>query len=151
MSEPTDATRREFMIGGTAATLCAGCSAFTRQAKVDAQINADSGSITLDGNATRKLSTMGASYRIAVPNGPRLLVLRGEAGLVALSSECTHWGSDVELNDGGDLECPTHGSRFSARTGALLEGPASSPLQQYVVRENPASGSITISLANGPT
>ena len=146
-----ETTRRQFLVSGTAAAACLGCSAFIRQTPTDAQIAATAGTITLDANATRKLSLIGGSYRVQVPNGPRLIILRGKEGLVAFSSACTHWGSDVSPDDRGDLVCPTHGSRFSQESGARLEGPARDPLAKYPVKQHAESGLITISLTAEPS
>jgi Rieske Fe-S protein len=46
----------------------------------------------------------------------------------AFSSVCTHLGCDVNKVSGGKIFCPCHGSVFDAGTGAVLQGPASSPL-----------------------
>ena len=35
---------------------------------------------------------------------------------------------------GGGIECAWHGARFDARTGAVLEGPATEPLPTFHVR-----------------
>jgi len=40
---------------------------------------------------------------------------------------CTHMGCTVNAG-GGELNCPCHGSKFNAFTGAVLNGPAASPL-----------------------
>ncbi len=72
-----------------------------------------------------------------------LAVFRNEeGGYRALLMRCTHRG--VELNLSGDrLECAAHGSVFDNQ-GAVLEGPASSPLRTFPVRE--AGGRLLISL-----
>ncbi|BCL60434.1 hypothetical protein DGMP_11270 [Desulfomarina profundi] len=57
----------------------------------------------------------------------------------ALSRKCTHLGCRLHYKDAEDiLECPCHQSRFYARTGAVLHGPARKPLKQFPVekREN---------------
>jgi cytochrome b6-f complex iron-sulfur subunit len=54
-------------------------------------------------------------------------VIRDEAGLYALSAECTHLGCKVAEADLG-FKCPCHGSRFGLN-GAILNGPAAEPLE----------------------
>ena len=53
----------------------------------------------------------------------------------AVADLCTH--EEVELSDGwldGDeIECPMHGSRFNACTGAVRGLPANKPVQAYAV------------------
>lgn len=147
MRTPKTSPRRDFLVGSGATVLCAGCSLFTKQGITHAELQSSSGKITLNANATEQLKTPGSIYRVQVPEGPRLIIIRNQKSLVALSAACTHWGSDVEPNNSGELECPTHGSRFAADTGALLEGPASSPLQRFVIAESATTGEITITLA----
>jgi len=36
---------------------------------------------------------------------------------------------------GKQLDCPCHGSVFDAQTGAVVNGPAQSPLQSYQVAQ----------------
>jgi Rieske Fe-S protein len=57
------------------------------------------------------------------------IVLSRTAGdeVRAFSATCTHQGCTVGVS-GGVLECPCHGSRFAAGTGAVLRGPATRPL-----------------------
>ncbi|WP_041294774.1 Rieske 2Fe-2S domain-containing protein [Isoptericola variabilis] len=50
--------------------------------------------------------------------------------LTAVSARCTHLGCLVHFNDAETAwECPCHGSRFAV-DGAVLQGPANSPLER---------------------
>ena len=70
------------------------------------------------------------------------LALFLSAGVVtAHSVVCTHQGCFVGEAD-KTLACPCHGSVFDGRTGAVINGPARSPLQSYKVAE--AGGDIYI-------
>jgi len=40
---------------------------------------------------------------------------------------CTHAGCTVDFQS-GVIACPCHGSEFDANTGAVLRGPAATPL-----------------------
>jgi Rieske Fe-S protein len=46
----------------------------------------------------------------------------------AFSAVCTHAGCTVGSVSGGTINCPCHGSRFNISTGAVVNGPATSPL-----------------------
>jgi glycine/D-amino acid oxidase-like deaminating enzyme/nitrite reductase/ring-hydroxylating ferredoxin subunit len=58
---------------------------------------------------------------------------RDEDGeLHRLSARCTHLGCIVSFNAAERTwDCPCHGSRFDARDGEVLEGPAVRPLSSY--------------------
>lgn len=45
------------------------------------------------------------------------------------SAVCTHQGCLVNRVSGEEIDCPCHGSRFSAKDGSVLGGPAPSPLR----------------------
>jgi len=62
-----------------------------------------------------------------------VIVARTTSGaFVALSQTCTHAGGTVVYNSSSNLfYCPNHGSNFTT-TGAVSNGPATSPLHQYV-------------------
>jgi Rieske Fe-S protein len=61
---------------------------------------------------------------------------------VAYSAACTHRGAMVSAGNGTTLHCPAHGSEFDGATGAVLNGPASSPLAPVSV--NASNGVLTI-------
>jgi Rieske Fe-S protein len=64
----------------------------------------------------------------------KLVITRDRAGTVrAFSAVCTHQGCTVGSVRGGEIECPCHGSRFDAATGARVRGPATQPLREVAV------------------
>lgn len=77
----------------------------------------------------------GAVVRV---NGRRCAVHRSQDGtLRAVSARCTHLGCLVSFNEAETTwECPCHGSRF-ATDGAVLQGPATKPLEQLDVTGEP--------------
>ncbi|WP_406264791.1 Rieske (2Fe-2S) protein [Streptomyces sp. NBC_00191] len=46
----------------------------------------------------------------------------------AFSSKCTHAGCAVKEISNGTINCPCHGSQFSAADGSVTKGPATKPL-----------------------
>jgi Rieske Fe-S protein len=52
----------------------------------------------------------------------------------AHSAICTHQGCQVG-NSGKQLACPCHGSVFDAKSGAVVSGPAGSPLQAFTIAQ----------------
>jgi Rieske Fe-S protein len=46
----------------------------------------------------------------------------------AFSAICTHMGCTVSTISNGTIDCPCHGSQYSIKNGAVVGGPAPSPL-----------------------
>jgi len=74
---------------------------------------------------------------------PRRIVLtRGEEGVVAFHNECPHALSRLDspagsflADDGASLRCAFHGARFSLRDGRCLAGPAQGrSLRRFPIR-----------------
>jgi 3-phenylpropionate/trans-cinnamate dioxygenase ferredoxin subunit len=83
-------------------------------------------------------------------DGARVALLRRGREIYAFGDRCTHLG--VSLARGGFVDdcsigCWLHGARFDPRTGAVLGGPATAPLQIYEVRQGrSADGEATVEL-----
>jgi cytochrome b6-f complex iron-sulfur subunit len=110
-----------------AASYCiGGCSSPTAPA-APSNVNL---TINLSDAANAALLSTGGSLHT---NG--LVVINAGAGTYrAFSQACTHEGTSVQYQAGGNLfYCPSHGSEFSSTNGAVLRGPASSSLKQYTV------------------
>ena len=74
------------------------------------------------------------TYTDPKDGGQDIAVRSSNGALSALSAICTHAGCTVNYQ-GGVLLCPCHGSQFNAQTGAVLQGPAATPLPRKTVVE----------------
>jgi len=61
-------------------------------------------------------------------DNPAVVITRTGSQIHAFSSVCTHQGCVVNKVANGTIDCPCHGSRFDATSGAVVAGPAPSPL-----------------------
>lgn len=63
---------------------------------------------------------------------------------LAVSQVCTHQGSTVNFNSANNtFVCPNHGAIFS-NLGAVVQGPASTPLKRYETSFDATTGNIRI-------
>jgi thiosulfate dehydrogenase [quinone] large subunit len=79
------------------------------------------------GSASQLPPGQAAYYHDPVDGSPDIVVHEASGAFLAHSAICTHAGCTVEYG-GGQLVCPCHGSIFDAKTGAVLQGPAVTPL-----------------------
>ncbi|MCF0061894.1 Rieske (2Fe-2S) protein [Dyadobacter chenwenxiniae] len=89
---------------------------------------------------TKKLKTAGESQVF----GDVLVALTTTNQYVALSKICTHQQSTVGYRKAqNDIQCPTHQSEFSL-TGAVEQGPATSPLKAYKTTLSTDGNTLTV-------
>ena len=62
-----------------------------------------------------------------------LVLTRTATASPCFTAVCTHQGCLVARVEDGEIDCPCHGSRFDALTGAVRNGPAARPLAPVVV------------------
>ena len=59
----------------------------------------------------------------------KIVITQPQSGTFhAFTAVCTHAGCTVGSVSSGTINCPCHGSRFNINTGAVVNGPAASPL-----------------------
>lgn len=59
----------------------------------------------------------------------KIVITQPQSGTFkAFTAVCTHAGCTVSSVSGGTINCPCHGSKFNIATGAVVNGPAASPL-----------------------
>ncbi len=77
---------------------------------------------------------VGGAARFSDPaSGAPAFVVQPQAGVYrSFNASCTHQGCPVNFA-GNSFQCPCHGAAFDAATGAVLQGPAQSPLAQISV------------------
>ena len=76
-----------------------------------------------------------ATYTDPATGSADVVIRQPNGALVALSAICTHAGCEVAYQ-GGVLYCPCHGSRFNPTSGAVIQGPAVTPLPKRRVVES---------------
>jgi cytochrome b6-f complex iron-sulfur subunit len=135
-------SRRTFvtLAGAGGVGLVAACSS-SPGGTVDAAL-ATSDAPTTGGGCSTAGTDVGAVsiYTMGVPVlTKRLVVMRDANGFYAMSAACTHEGQLVCIgttaactSTGMDLYCTRHGAAFSF-TGAVVRGPASTPLPHYAM------------------
>lgn len=69
--------------------------------------------------------------------GTPILLARVDGRITAIADRCTHRGAPLHEGTVADgcITCPWHDSRFSLRTGAVVQGPATRPQPLFEVRE----------------
>jgi cytochrome b6-f complex iron-sulfur subunit len=151
-------TRKEFLlhvaVGGVALGASSAIASFLASCSLPTQpqgANLPTTTGTLNGN---KLTVDISSGSPLVQNGFAIVHYSGGSVLIAhtadgsyhaMTSICTHAGCLIDQYNSSSKEfvCACHGSRFSA-TGAVTNGPASSPLKQYATSVNGNQLIITI-------
>jgi Rieske Fe-S protein len=133
---------RRSVLDGAALAAVAGVAGFVaaRHSSV-----AHTKSETTGANAYGAAPAAGSSTPLAtlseVPTGGGLILATVKIVLTRVADDtihgfsavCTHQGCSVSSVENGTIACPCHGSRFDARTGAVVNGPATNPLPPIAV------------------
>ena len=76
--------------------------------------------------------TVGQAVAATLDGKPIVVARPTNSTAAAFSAICTHQGCTVNVN-GAVLNCPCHGSKYNALTGAVENGPATQPLPSVAV------------------
>jgi Rieske Fe-S protein len=85
------------------------------------------------GVALAPLSAVPAGGGIVLASKGVVLTRSSSGAVHGFSSVCTHQGCTVATVADGTIDCPCHGSRFNAQTGAVVRGPATIALPAVAV------------------
>jgi cytochrome b6-f complex iron-sulfur subunit len=121
---------RKIVVGGAVLVLVpSALKSCTKAPATDPGGNPPGTKLTLDLSLSNNsaLNTVGGSMTVS----NIIITNTGNSNFSALSNVCTHQGCPVVfVSAAGNIQCPCHGSVFSV-TGAVIQGPASSPLHTY--------------------
>lgn len=138
-------TRRDVVKAGAAATLgiatvtglaaCGSQSAGGGSQNAAAPAGGNGTAAAADGVLTQVSAVpVGGAIAAKGADGAPIIIAQPTSGtVVAFSAVCTHQGCQV-APAGKSLNCPCHGSRFDALTGAVVKGPANRPLPSVAVK-----------------
>ena len=129
-------------VGAACAAALAGCARYNSNSGIAAAPPASTSSAAAGSTASSGTGAAASSGPAAltttsqVPVGggqiltaAKVVVTQPQAGTFkAFSAVCTHQGCIVATVANGTIDCPCHGSKFAIATGAVVNGPAASPL-----------------------
>jgi len=162
MSSCTGCTRRSLLQGIGLLTLGAatgGCGSDARgpdgtDVPVDASpadsneppVPCETGKVCIDltRDSSAPIQTVGGYLRVAIATDTLIIVRTGATTFEVTSAICTHRRCQVAYN-GTVLRCPCHGSQFTLE-GAVVMGPASTPLRAYDATYDEATSILTITV-----
>lgn len=128
---PDGATRRTVLVGAAGlagAGVLAACGGSTSSESDSSGGEADEG---VDGLVSVADVPVGGG--VVVASAGVVVTQPADGEIKGFSSTCTHQGCQVGSVEGGTINCPCHGSRFSVENGAVEQGPATQPLPEVEV------------------
>ena len=91
---------------------------------------ADGGSA---GDALGSTSDVPVDGGVILPDQKIVLTQPGDGDIKAFTAVCTHQGCVVASVSDGTINCECHGSKFSIADGSVVNGPATSPLDEIAI------------------
>jgi Rieske Fe-S protein len=146
MSEPT---RRAVLAGAagiSAATVLAACgddkSDSNSGSSGDSGANAGNSPAGNTGGAVADTSKVPVGGGLVVGDKDVVITQPTAGQYKAFSATCTHQGCTVGDVSGGTINCPCHGSKFSATDGSVKNGPATQGLAVKQIKVDGTSISL---------
>jgi Rieske Fe-S protein len=150
-SQPTSADRRTVLratalgvaVAGVGVTAAACSSSNTAAQGSAAQTAAAAGGTTAAAGGSTTAAGSGTSVATSkvpvdggfVDSSAKVVVTQPSAGeYKAFTAVCTHAGCTVASVSNNVIQCPCHGSQYSAKDGSVIQGPATSPLASVSVK-----------------
>lgn len=130
------ASRRGVLLGagalGAGAVLTA-CGGATKTEQSAGSADHSTATTSVAGGAQVDASTVPVGGGVVLEDA-KVVITQPQAGQFhAFTAVCTHKGCTVTRVADGVIECPCHGSTFSATDGSVEHGPASKPLAAKTV------------------
>lgn len=135
-----------FGAGATCAALLAGCTTHNANNGAAGQASAPASSApaadAASGTGGPAVPANFLATTAEVPEGggkiiedKHIVITQPQANsFKAFTAVCTHQGCLVSTVANGTIDCPCHGSRFSIRDGAVVNGPATQPLPAIAIK-----------------
>lgn len=95
-----------------------------------------------DGEALAATSDVPVNGCLVIPSAKVVVTQPSEGDFKAFSATCTHQGCQVSNGSDGVIPCRCHGSQFSLEDGSVVQGPATSDLDEVAI--NVEGDSITL-------
>ena len=152
MAEPSvSASSRRTLLacaGAACAAVLAGCTRYNSnsggvagaQPAQPAQTSSSPAAPAGSGAAVSGPPVLASTADIPVGGGKiltdkKIVITQPKAGSFdAFTAVCTHQGCIVGTVTGGTINCPCHGSKFNVSNGAVVNGPAASPLAPISIK-----------------
>lgn len=142
-SQPTAADRRTVLratalgvaVAGVGVTAAACSSSNSQPQSSTAQTASAAGATGATGGGSPTVPTS----QVPVDGGfidssAKVVVTQPSAGeYKAFTAVCTHAGCTVASVSNNVIQCPCHGSQYSAKDGSVIQGPATQPLASKTV------------------
>lgn len=150
----TESSRRTVLAcaGAACATVLAGCARYNSNSGIDTGRGTPSSSAPAASASGAGSGAAGAgggqggtaalASTSSVPvgggtilTGKKIVITQPQPGTFrAFTAVCTHAGCTVSAVSGGTINCPCHGSKFDITNGAVVNGPAASPLAPVSIK-----------------